>query len=138
MKMLKEIGQVLAAIIYTCLFTGLIYLITVLPVAWLMSLSTKMMILVLLLIGGLLQGVIFGLQVLLMMPFYWIVKNNLVALIISIGLTVFNLVANDVRVWQSVAGQGGAAIVAGVIITGLIVEVLFMSIYGVIAAYHNE
>lgn len=136
--MLKEIGQVLAAIAYTCLFTGLIYLITVLPVAWLLSLNTKTMFLVLFLIGGVLQGVIFGLQVLLMMPFYWIVKNNIVALVICIGLIVFNLTANDIRLWQSVSGQGTAAIVAGVIITGLIVEVLFYSIYGVITAYRNE
>ncbi len=68
MKTLKSIGQILAAIVYTCIFTGLLYIILVLPLAWLLTLNTKVMILLLIILGGLLQALIFGAQVLLMMP----------------------------------------------------------------------
>ena len=135
MKGLKSIGQVLAAVAYSCLYTGLIYLITVFPIAWLMSFDTKVIVLIVIFLGGLIQFLIFGLQALLTMPYYWIVKNNIVALIISIGLIVFNLVRSDVLLWQNVSGQGRTAIVVGVIITLLLLEALWASIYGVIMAY---
>lgn len=138
MKELKVIGQVLAAIAYTCIFTGLLYMILVLPLAWLLTLRPVVLILVLFLLGGFLQFVIFGLQTLLMMPYAWIVKNNVVALVISVGLMLFNLIRSDVRVWQSLLGQGSSAIVIAVIITILIAEALIMSVYGVIGMYSES
>lgn len=98
MKALKSIGQVLAAVIYTCIFTGLLYMILVLPLAWLLTLKPVVLILVLVILGGFLQFVVFGLQTLLMVPYAWIVKNNVVALVISVGLMIFNLIRNDVAV----------------------------------------
>lgn len=138
MKALKSIGQVLAAIVYTCIFTGLLYLVLVLPLAWLLSLNTKVMILLLILLGGVLQFLIFGAQVLLMMPYGWIVKNNVVALVTSIGLMLFNLIRSDVMVWQSMSEHGTSAIVVAVIITILIIEALFMSITGIISVYSES
>lgn len=138
MKSLKAIGQVLAAIVYTCIFTGLLYMITVLPLAWLLTLRPVVLIIVLFLFGGLIQGVVFGLQTLIMMPYFWIVKNNVVSLIVSVGLILFNIVRNDVAVWKSLSGQGGSAIVIAVIITLLLVEALFMSIVGVVSSYSES
>lgn len=138
MKELKVIGQVLAAIVYTCIFTGLLYMILVLPLAWLLTLRPVVLILVLFLLGGFIQFVIFGLQTLLMVPYAWIVKNNVVALVISVGLMVFNLIRNDVAVWQSMLGQGRSAIVIAVIITILIAEALIMSVVGVISTYSES
>lgn len=138
MKALKAIGQVLAAVIYTCIFTGLLYMILVLPLAWLLTLKPVVLILVLVMLGGLLQFVIFGLQTLLMLPYAWIVKNNVVALVISVGLMIFNLIRNDVAVWQSMLGQGRSAVVIAVIITILNVEALIMSVVGVISTYSES
>lgn len=138
MKALKSIGQVLAAIVYTCIFTGLLYLVLVLPLAWLLSLNTKVMILLLILLGGVLQFLIFGAQVLLMMPYGWIVKNNVVALVASIGLMLFNLIRSDVMVWQSMSGHGTSAMVVAIIITVFIIEALFMSITGIISVYSES
>ena len=136
MKPLKQIGQVLAAIVYTCIFTGLLYLTLVLPIGWLLSLNTKMMILAVIVLGGIIQGIIFGLQVVLMMPYMWIVKKNIVALVISIGLILFNLIANDVQVWRTATADGGrTGIVLAIIISVLILEALVTSIYGVVEAY---
>lgn len=138
MKTLKSIGQVLVAIVYTCIFTGLLYMVLVLPLAWLLTLNTKVMILLLILLGGVLQFLIFGAQVLLMMPYGWIVKNNVVALVTSIGLMLFNLIRSDVMVWQSMSGHGTSAVVVAIIITVLIVEALFMSITGIISVYSES
>lgn len=136
MKPLKQIGQVLAAIVYTCIFTGLLYLTLVLPIGWLLSLNTKMMILAVIVLGGIIQGIVFGLQVVLMMPYMWIVKNNVVALVISIGLILANLIANDVQIWKVTAADGGkTGIVLAIIITILILEALITSISGVVGTY---
>lgn len=138
MKELKVVGQVFAAIVYTCIFTGLLYMITVLPLAWFLTLHPVVLILVLVILGGFLQFVIFGLQTLLMMPYAWIVKNNVVALVISVGLILFNIIRNDVAVWKSLLGQGKSAIVIAVIITFLLAEALFMSAFGVIGMYSEK
>lgn len=138
MKELKVVGQVLAAIVYTCIFTGLLYLITVLPLAWFLTLHPVVLILVLVFLGGFLQFVVFGLQTLLLMPYAWIVKNNVVALVISVGLIFFNIIRNDVAVWKAMLGQGRSAIVIAVIITLLLAEVLFTSAFGVIGMYSDS
>lgn len=138
MKALKSIGQVLAAIVYTCIFTGLLYMITVLPLAWLLTLKTAVMILVLIILGGLIQFVVIGAQTLLLMPYMWIVKNNIVSLVISIGLMSFNLIRSDVIVWQGVSGHGRSAVVIAVIITILIAEALIGSVFSVISLYSES
>jgi hypothetical protein len=138
MKELKVVGQVLAAIVYTCIFTGLLYLITVLPLAWFLTLHPVVLILVLVFLGGFLQFVVFGLQTLLMLPYAWIVKNNVVALVISVGLMAFNIIRNGVAVWQSMLGQGRSAIVIAVIISILLAEALIMSVVSVISTYSDS
>ena len=97
MRALKSIGQVLAAVVYTCLFTGLLYLILVLPLGWIISLETKTMILALIFLGGIIQALIVGAQVLLMIPYAWIVKKNIVALVISVGLMILILLLMTYR-----------------------------------------
>lgn len=137
MKTLKPIGQVLAAFVYTCLYTGLLYLILVLPIALYLSLSTKMMVLVAILAGGIIEGILIGAQVLIMMPYAWIVRNNMVALIVSICLVLFNLIRSDVMVWQSVQGHGTSGIVIAVIITLLILQAIITTIIGLVSV-HSE
>ena len=138
MKALKSIGQVLSAVVYTCLFTGLLYLILVLPFGWLISLKTKTMILALIFLGGIIQALIVGAQVLLMMPYAWIVKNNIVALVISVGLMIFNLTFNDIQVWRNSLDHGTTGIIIAVIITLMIVEALIFSIIGIISSYTEQ
>lgn len=137
MKAFKSIGQVLAAIVYACVYTGLLYLILVLPIALYLSLSTKMMVLVAILAGGIIEGILIGAQVLIMMPYAWIVRNNMVALIVSICLVLFNLIRSDVMVWQSVQGHGTSGIVIAVIITLLILQAIITTIIGLVSA-HSE
>ena len=138
MKALKAIGQVLAAVLYTCVFTGLLYLVLVMPLAWVLTLKPFWMVVVILLLGGILQGLIIMAQTFLMMPYVWIVKGNVVALVISIGLLLFNLGRSDVLVWQSSTGHGFWPIVFAVIATVLIVEAIAGTIPNLLKAYRGE
>lgn len=138
MKELKIIGQFFAAIAYTCLFTGLMYLILVLPLGWFLSLSTKTMIIVGIFLGGIIEGIIIGLQFLLMSPYVWIVKKNIVALIISIGLILFNLIYNGVNVWKTAVSYGTEGVIVAIIISILIIQTLFMTIPVIIGFYTED
>ncbi|MBO4588405.1 MAG: hypothetical protein J5711_05835 [Bacteroidales bacterium] len=138
MKTIKQIGQVLAAIVYTCLYTGLVYLIIVLPMAWYLSLSTKMMILVFVFLGGILEYLLIGLNVFLLMPYGWIVKNNIVALIVSLVLVITNFVLNDIMVWRSTYEYGTTGIIIAIVITLLIVQAISMIIWAIYACYENQ
>ena len=138
MKELKIFGQIIAAIVYTCLYTGLLYLILVMPMAWYLSLSTKAMILVAIFLGGIIEFVLIGAQVLIMMPYAWIVKENVVSLVVSIGLVLFNLVRSDIGVWKSVSGTGSTGIVIAVIITLLILQAIITTIYGLLSVYSSS
>ena len=138
MKELKIFGQIIAAIVYTCLYTGLLYLILVMPMAWYLSLSTKAMILVAIFLGGIIEFVLIGAQVLIMMPYAWIVKENVVSLVVSIGLVLFNLIRSDIGVWKSVSGTGSTGIVIAVIITLLILQAIITTIYGLLSVYSSS
>lgn len=138
MKALKAIGQVLAAIIYTNLYTGLLYLITVTPVAWILTLKPIVMILLIILLGGIIQGIIIGAQTLIMIPYVWIVKKNIVALAISIGFMLFNIIRSGVRLWQCNVGNGMWATIILVVISILLLESLVVSVVSVIGAYSED
>ena len=138
MKELKVIGQFFAAIVYTCLFTGIMYMLLVLPLSWFMTLKIKTMILVGIFFGGIIEYVIIGLQALLMIPYAWIIKNNIVALVISIGLILFNLIYNDVTVWRTTTSYGTEGIVVAVIITLLIAQTILTSIPAIMSLYKED
>lgn len=132
MKELKIVGQVIAAIAYTCLFTGLMYMLFMLPLSWLLTLKPVILILVLVIFGGLMQFVFFGLQTILLMPYSWIVKDNKVSFWISVALIIFNLIRSDVMVWKSLLGNGVSAVAIALIITALIIEIIIFSIIGIL------
>ena len=138
MKELKVVGQFLAAIVYTFLFAGLIYMIMVFPLAWFLSLNTKTMIIVGIFLGGIIETVLFGLQFILMIPYAWIVKKNIVALIVSIGLLLFFLIRADVLVWGTTSHCGTEGVIVAIIITLMILQALGMTIYALAGMYSEE
>lgn len=138
MKVLKVIGQILAAIVYTCIFTGLLYMVLVLPLVWVLTLKPFWIVVVIILLGGILQGIIIMAHTFLLMPYMWIVKENVVALIISIALILFNLGRSDVLIWQASTGHGLWMIIFAIIATGLILEAVFATIPFLVNAYAGE
>ena len=137
MKAVKYIGQIIAAILYTCLFTGIMYLIIVLPLGWILSLSTWLMILLFIFLGGLIQAIQTTLVSYASIPYIWIVKKNIVSLSLSILLIVFNMFRSCVMLWNDLSKQGVIAIVFAIVVTIIIILFIVGSVSGIIG-YYNE
>jgi len=138
MKALKAIGQVLAAILYTNLYTGLLYLIIVMPVTWILTLRPLIIVILVIFLGGIIQSIIIGAQTLIFVPYVWIVKRNVIALLVSIGFMLFNLVRSAVRLWQCNLGQGTWITILLVVFSLMILEALIISVVGVYKAYSDD
>lgn len=138
MKTLKAIGQVLSSLVYTYVYTWLMYLILIFPLTWILSLNTKIMILVLILFGGIIQALIMLAQTFVMLPYAWIVKNNKAALYLSIALILILFIRWDVNIWQNMLGLGTSAIVVAVIATVFIIEAIIMSIVGLVGMNEDK
>ena len=134
MKVLKYIGQILAAIIYTCIFTGIMYLIITIPLAFIISLPWWGILLFVVIGGGLLEGIIQMLGTFGIAPYLWIVNGNSGAAVISVLLVLFNVGSNIYRLWVSIAGQGNWAIVFGIVATGLLLQFVYIAIVGIVMA----
>ena len=132
MKVLKGIGQILASLVYTPLYTGIMYLVIVLPTMWIISLSTWKMIIAFILLGGIIEGVIAILQVLGLMPFAWIVKNNRISFGISVSLCILFPIFNVVMLWRILLGYGGWGIFAALLLTGLFLQFVYGSVLGIV------
>lgn len=131
---MKYIGQILAAIVYTCIFTGIMYLVITLPLAFIISLPWWGILLFILIGGGILEGIIQMLGTFGVMPYLWIAKENSVATAISMFLVLFNVGSNIYRLWVSLLGQGTWAIIFGVVATVLLLQFVYTAIMGIIMA----
>lgn len=133
MKALKYIGQILTALLHTPLYTGIMYFVIVFPTMWIITLSTWKMILAFILLGGIIEGVISLLQVLGLMPFAWIVKNNKFAFWLSIILCILLPLYNIVALWKILLGHGGWGIFAAIVLTLLFVQFIYVSVLGLMS-----
>lgn len=130
---MKYLGQVLSALVYTPIYTGIMYFAIVFPVSWVLSLSFWKMIIAFLVLGGIIEGLIVGLQTLGLFPFAWIVKNNKVAFGISTGLCVIFPILNIIAIWREFIGYGAVGIIASIIITLMLLQFIYgsvISLYG--------
>ena len=138
MKVLKFIGQILAAVFYTCIFTGIMYYIIVLPLAFVLTLPWWGIMLFIFLGGGILEGIISLLCGAGLVPYTWISNNNIVSTMISILLILFNVGVNIYRVWQFLWGNGTLAIVFGVVVTVMLLQFIYASIFGIYGLYQES
>ena len=132
MKALKIIGQILSSLIYTPLYTGIMHLAIVLPTMWIISLSTWKMIVAFIFLGGIIEGMITVLQVLGLMPFGWIVKNNRISFWLSIALCVLLPLYNVIALWRILIEHGGWGIFAALLLTGLFLQFVYGSVLGIV------
>lgn len=138
MKAIKVIGQILASLVYTPLYTGIIYTVTVLSTTWIITLSFWSMILAFFVEGGIIVGFISLLQAIGFIPFVWIVKKNPISLAISVGLCVIFPVANIVSLWRTLLGQGVWGIIMAVVLSLMLLQFIFASVGGVLTAYREN
>ena len=104
---MKQVGQVIGSIIYTLIFGIVVYYLTVLPIAWVLSLSTLWKIVIGLVAMGAIIGIVSSVLVFALFPFKWLLKDNKVALVISIGLFVVNVITNCISIWKANLAIGG-------------------------------
>lgn len=133
MKVLKYLGQLVAALIYTPLYTQIMYLVTAIPVIWIATLSFWKMVMALIIVSAIIEGVIVALQILGLMPYAWISKGNKVAMGISVTICTLLTLYNIYKVWSILLQYGGAsAIIIAIIISGLLLQFLYISVFGII------
>lgn len=135
MNTLKYVGQVLSSIIYTPIYTGVMYLLIVFPFMWIVTLSFWKMVIAVIVLGGIIEGVVMLLQTLGILPYSWIVKNNRVALFISIALCVLLSLYNVYALWKALIGFGAFGIISAIILSLMILQFVFGSITGMLSFY---
>ena len=131
MKVLKGVGQILASLVYTPLYTGIMYLVIVLPTIWIITLSFWKMLLAIVVLGGIIEALITLLQALGLLPYSWITKNNKVAYVTSIILCVVLPLYNIFKLWSSMLGHGTLGIIVALILSGFLLQFIFVSLYGI-------
>lgn len=135
MKILKYLAQSLAALIYTSLYTGIMYLVIVLPFVRIVTLSKWKMIIAILVFGGIIEGIVISLQALGIMPFKWIVKTNRLALGISMMLCVLLPLYNIYNLWQICVGYSTWGVVTAIILSGMMLQFVIGSLTGILSCY---
>ncbi len=135
---MKWIAQVLGSIVYTFIFSALMYILMVWPIAWFLDLSGFWKVMVIFVFAGIIQALITTVQVFATMPYVWLLKENIVATILSIGILAVNLVLNAINVWKECVGNGFWMIVLAIIITVLLLEVLIGSFTAMTQCYTGE
>lgn len=135
---MKYIGQIIAAVIYTCLFTGVMYYAITIPVAFILALPWWGILLFILIGGGIIEGIIQMLCGFGAVPYAWITKQNNIATAISVLLVLFNVGVNLYRLWATLVGQGTWAIIFGVVATALLLQFVIMAIMGIMTARNMD
>lgn len=138
MKVMKSLGQVLAALIYTPLYTGIMYVAILLPFSWVMSLSFWKMIIAFIVLGGLIEGLITFLQMVGLMPFAWIVKNNKFAFGISTGLCVLFPILNIISLWRSFLGHGTMGVIIAIVLSLMLIQFVYGSVLSLCGLKTNK
>lgn len=137
-RILKYLAQILSAIIYTPIYAGLIYIIIVIPAMWLVTLSFGKMLCLVLLFSGLYEGCLSVLKVLGILPYAWILRENKIALGISISLCLLVTLYNGYILWKVLLGYGGGGIALGIILSLFLLQFLILSELGYIGIYKDN
>ncbi|MBQ4367998.1 MAG: hypothetical protein II786_07935 [Muribaculaceae bacterium] len=132
MKAIKYIGQVVASLIYTPIYTSIIYFAMTFAFLFAISLPTKWMVIVFIFFGGIIEVLIYVIQVLGLLPYAWIVKQNKTSLTISVGLCSMLVLYFIYCIWKVFLDFDTAGIITAVILSGLLLQFLFMSVVGII------
>ena len=130
MSIIKYISQLIGAFVYANIFSLILYVVTVLPLAFVLSLQAWQIIILIILFGGFLEFLQHTIIALSTVPFHWIVKGSLTALICAIGLIVYNVARNIYNVWIMSIGNGNMAVFVAIIITLFLLKfIIFSSLY---------
>jgi hypothetical protein len=91
------------------------------------------MIVAFIFLGAILEGIITILQVLGLIPFTWIVRNNRVSLWISVAVCVLLPLYNIVSLFMILSKYGNFGIFTAFVLTGFLVQFIYVSVIGIIS-----
>lgn len=132
---LKVIGQFIAALVYTPIYTAVLYLVVVFSMAWILTLPWWAILLICFL-GGV--AIMKFLNMFALAPFYWIARGNRTAAWTASAIMVLLIVLNLYKVWQTCLGYGGKAILLAVLVTIIFVHCAFTGVYFIQMAADEE
>lgn len=135
---MKQVAQVIGSILYSFLFSALMYVLMVWPLVWIIGLSPFWMFVVLFLFAGIIQGIITLIQVYATLPYAWLLKRNLLATILSIGILVVLIIRSIVFVWKTCVGNGFGMILFAIVASVLLIEVVLGTIPNMLKCYNEE
>ncbi len=134
MGIIKYILQILAAVIYSGIVCSIVFIITVLPEAWLLSLSWWKILLMLFFLGGIMYEIIHFLYTIVIVPFAWIHDKNLIATACSVLTFFINGIILCVQLWQ-IEHEGTWHFICLVLLSSTIITVFYTSIKASIMIY---
>lgn len=100
MKAIIYLLQIISAIIYSSLFAFVISIVTIAPTLWLFDLKFWQMLIVLFIAIEVIISIITFVQTIISIPYYWIIKDNYIAAVISILISLSIYVVAAVTMWK--------------------------------------
>ncbi len=137
MNALKYLGQIVAALLYTRVCAIIAYAITVLPATWLLSLSWWHFLLTVIIAGGILETIFFVLWNVIMFPFIWIVRRNIVSLILCILSFVYKAFDYIIYIWKF-EHEGSWRFICLLILSSIVLLIFSLAAYSCIAVYADS
>ena len=134
---MKYVLQILASLVYSYLYTAIMYIVVVLPLAYIISLPWWGMLLVIFFAGGIIEGLTNLLGGIGSVPFFWIVKKNVVAKFLSICVVVSNLGYCTITMWKHIWGNGFWAIILGIVVTIMMFQLAYVTYIRIQMAYYG-
>ena len=134
---IKYILQVLAAVVYSGIVSSIVFIITVLPEAWLLSLSWWKILLIVIFLGGILFEIIHFLYTIVILPFVWIHGKNFIATACSVLTFFVNGIILCIKLWQ-IEYEGTWHFICLVLLTSTIVTTFYIAIRASIMIYLNS
>lgn len=135
---MKYLLQILSALLYPPLYTGLMYFAILIPLTWILSLSVGWMVVAYVVLGGLIEGAIMLMNTIGLAPFHWINNKNKVSTCISIGLCVLFPIWNLITVWGLYPEYGTRGVVASVVFTLLMLQFVVVSVLSMVSFASKE
>lgn len=133
MHVIKYIAQVLSSLIYTPIYTGLMYIIICFPTMWILELPLWKMILAFIFFGGIVvEGIICLMQTIGLLPFAWIIKSNKTSFVISIILCIIPPILNIISIWMVCVKYGARGFGAATMLSILLLQFIYGSISALI------
>ena len=128
MKTIKYIGQLLAALIYSPIYVCILFVTVVLPFAWLLSLSTKWMIIALFFLSGIVECLVLLVRFIGLIPYVWILDKNKYAAGLSATICALLPLRYMYDVWVRFLNFGTTGIVAAIIISIFMLQAVIMTV----------